>query len=71
VQLADAQRQTGNPAAARRSLRRAIADDPGSRDAWLALAALQEGTPELPRLLARVRKLDPRGDLRAFDEDSR
>jgi hypothetical protein len=56
--LGEAELAAGRLSPARDRLRRAAAEDPGSRQTWLALAFATHGD-ERARALARVRALDP------------
>ena len=69
--LGEAELAAGRLRLARERLRRAAAEDPGSRETWLALAFATSGD-ERARALQHVRALDPRSpELDAFDEPSK
>ena len=69
--LGEAELAAGRLPLARERLRRAAAEDPGSRETWLALAFATSGD-ERARALQHVRALDPRSpELDAFDEPSK
>jgi tetratricopeptide (TPR) repeat protein len=68
--LGEAELAAGRLARAREHLRRAAAQDPRSRDTWLALAFATSGE-EREAALRQVRALDPLApELEAFDEPS-
>jgi len=68
--LGEAELAAGRLPLARERLRRAAAEDPGSRETWLALAFATRGD-ERARALRQVRALDPLSpELDVFDQPS-
>ena len=68
--LGEAELAAGRLRLARERLRRAAAEDPGSRETWLALAFATRGD-ERARALRQVRALDPLSpELDVFDQPS-
>ena len=68
--LGEAELAAGRLALARRHLRHATGDDPGSWETWLALA-FAASADERAAALARVRALDPLApELEAFPDPS-